>query len=113
MLEFRFLTDLVSDELIDKLEKQLKDQQQGSETTGLSDELHSLRDELKKVHENVERLTAPIPEPESQNNPELDHALALVCSLCGIEIHEIEYTDTEVIYRCSQSGKYGGKFGVL
>lgn len=89
----------------------MKDQQKGSETTGLSDELHSLRDELKQVNENVGRLTVPpAPEPEAQGNPELDHAFALVCSLSGIEIHEIEYTDTEAIYRCSQAGKYGGMY---
>lgn len=57
----------------------------------------------------MELLAVPPPEPEQQTNPELDHAFTLVCSLCGIEIHEIEYTDTEVIYRCSQVGKHGGK----
>lgn len=53
---------------------------------------------------------APAPAAENQGSPELDHAFALVCLLSGIEVHEIEYTETEAIYNCSQAGKHGGEF---
>lgn len=109
------LTLLVSDELLSKLETQLKDQQSTSDASGLSDELQSLRKDLKlMIDENVNRDVAqpapPPPVPENQGSPELEHAFSLACSLSGIDVHEVEYTDTEAIYNCAQAGKYGGKY---
>lgn len=118
----------VSDELIITLEQQvLANEANKPHATDLNESLKSLRNDLTKMHDNIQRLTderqaaraeeklaaeqaALVAAQEAQNAPELDHAFSLVCSLSGIEVHEIEYTETEAIYKCSQGGKYGGKY---
>lgn len=107
---------LVSDELISALEKQISLQQTSSASAEeLNESVQTLRQELSEIHSSIttlseEKQNAANPPAETQSTPELDHAFALVCSLSGIEVYEIEYTETEVLYKCSQAGKYGGQY---
>ena len=54
-------------------------------------------------------LEQPQKEQEQEPPQDLDFAFGLISSLAGIQVTEIEYTNTSAIYKCIQSGRFGGK----
>lgn len=108
----------VSDALIDSLEKQLTEktalESNSYNNEDLIAEIRSLRENLNTMQENFSAISsAPRPLEQSQKDQEhsqdLDFAFGLVSLLAGIQVTEIEYTNTTVIYKCIQSGRLGGK----
>lgn len=111
-------TRQVSDALIDSLEKQLTEktalESDNYSNEDLIAEIRSLRENLNAMQENFSAVSsAPRPLEQSQKDQEpsqdLDFAFGLVSLLAGIQVTEIEYTNTAVIYKCIQSGRLGGK----